>query len=57
MLNKVGFCHNISFWPHFNYFWAISLQIGSKCVHFQGVSHGQLVVDATVTIGTWTIKL
>ena len=26
MLNKVGFCHNILFWPYLIHFWAISLQ-------------------------------
>ena len=37
MLNKVGFCCNISFWPYLIYFWAVSLQNRLKmCAFFEG---------------------
>ena len=39
MLNKVGFCHNISFWPHLIHFWAISLQNRLKmCAFLRGIT-------------------
>ena len=50
MLNKVGFCCNILFWPHLIHFWAISLQNRLKCAHFWGVSHGKPVQIGLVVL-------
>ena len=47
MLNKVGFCHNISFWPYLIHFWAISFKNRLKMCAFWRVSRGQPVVNAT----------
>ena len=39
MLNKVRFCHNISFWPHLIHFWAVSLKNRLKmCAFSRGIT-------------------